>query len=253
MLAAWVVLGLSGSAWPASRTIDIVINSLDKTDGQLRGSETYTLEEHVALSALKAGGEPALSGCLLDSLQTATALGRHGLTVRKIETAITRQQYTLSWEADFTELPSSYGPLSGMSLTETDKKAREYTFSAQLGGPSTSSGRAASASAGQAEQGDEGLASVLKDYAFSVSVRFPGTVQNHILGPGHVDHTGESVVWKTQLASLKDEAVELGASATPGRATEQQYWMVLMTSLTVVMVILMIGVLRRGARKAKRS
>ena len=148
-------------------------------------------------------------------------------------------RYELSWQADFTELPTRYGPLSALRLTPTGEGAREYRFSALLGRP------------GQAPK--SATETALTDVTVTVRVRFPGTVQNHITGPGRVDHTGESVTWTAQATSLGGEPVQLAASVMPGRASEQRYWLVLMVSLTVVMVIVMVGVLRRGARNAKHS
>ncbi len=61
LLTTGFTLVFADTSHSASRTIDIVITSLSKTAGEMRGSETYTIAEHKELSVLKSAGEPVLA------------------------------------------------------------------------------------------------------------------------------------------------------------------------------------------------
>ncbi len=166
--------------------------------------------------------------------------------MHKVNTVITRDRCELTWQADFATLPKSFGPLSSMSLKPSGERDHEYEFSAKLSCPTEDATTPGDLPTGQA-------GSPLEDFTITVNVRFPGMVHNNVNGPGKVDRTGESVSWKTDVASLKSKMLSLTATVTPGRASEQRYWLVLMVVFTVVIVIVMISVLRRGARNSKQK
>ena len=143
--------------------------------------------------------------------------------MHKVNTVITRDRCELTWQADFATLPKSFGPLSSMSLKPSGARDHEYEFSATLSCPT--------------EDATTPGGSPLEDFTITVNVRFPGTVQNNLNDPDRVGHTGESVSWKTDAASLKSKTLSLTATVTPGRASEHYYWLILMVAFTVVIVL----------------
>jgi hypothetical protein len=237
-LAAGWALCACLPAWGASRTIDIIFTSMTKTDGEIRGTESYTGTERESLVALKRAGDPALADCLFDAWETHKMLVDMGLTVREISTTITKNRYELNWHADFARLPAGIGPLTSLVLEPAAGKTNEYQFSGVIGlaqGPAASRGTPP-----------------LGGYALTVNVRFPGTVSPKVTGSGVIDHTGELVSWKTDLGTLRTKSIPVSATVTPGRATESRYWLALMVTLTVLVGVIMLGVLRRGAGNAKQ-
>jgi hypothetical protein len=123
-----------------------------------------------------------------------------------------------------------------MTLEPAGDKTDAYRFSACLG----SSSRA-------------GASSPLGPFTFTFSVHFPGTVDRKLVGLGTIDHAGETVSWKNDLAALRGGPIAVGATVVPGRASEQRYWLILMLTLTVLVGVIMLGILRRGAKESKQG
>lgn len=227
------------SLWAASRTIEINFTSMTETEaeGEIHGSETCDLTEHEALLALKRAGDPALVDSLMDVWETQKLLVAQELTVREISTTFTNGRYELNWRASFFNLPSAIGPVTGLSLISTNNRTEEYKFAASIGLPQRSPGTRAGSSLGA--------------FDFTLRVHFPGTVNREITGPGQIDHTGETVSWKTDLGDLRTKTIPVAATVIPGRASEQRYWLILMVTLTVLVAVIMLGILRRGAGNSK--
>ena len=162
-----------------------------------------------------------------------------GLTVREVNTRITRERYELNWRAEFQQLPTSLGPLRDIALTPSAKKGQEYTFAAKLSLPSGSATTAG--------------ASPLGDFLLTVNVHFPGTVNRGVIGGGKIDHTGEAVSWKKDMSELREHPIEIAATVTPGRASEQRYWLILMITLTLLVAVIMFGLLRRGGKIPEKT
>ena len=238
-LGAVCVIYTSEPVWAASRSIEINFNSLStgKGDGEIRGTETYGLSEHDSLVALKAAGDTALEGCLLDAWETRKVLTSLGLTVREINVVLANNRYELNWRADFSGLPSNITGVAGMTLQPSKDKPEEYRFAGTLAIPPSS----------PMARG----VSPLGEFSFTLSVHFPGTVNRDIIGPGEVDHSGEAVSWKTDLRALRTKPVPVSATVIAGRASEQRYWLILMATLTVLVAVIMLGLLRRGGAAPK--
>ena len=243
---AWL-LAAAGTLSAASRTIEISFDKpMEDGTGEIRGTETYSLSEHEALVALKRAGDVALTDCLLDPWETRKALSGLDLTVSEVTSTINNNRYELTWRAKFSKLPSSFqqvpsgvGPVIAMGLTPTDDKAQEYLFAAKLALP-------------QRPPAARGV-SPLDKFTFTLRVHFPGTVNRDVVGKGQIDHTGETVSWTMELASLRTNSVDVSAKVIPGRASEQKYWLILMVSLTVLVAVIMLGLLRRGAGNSKKA
>jgi len=136
-------------------------------------------------------------------------------------------------------MPAVLGPLRDVTLVPNPKKVEEYAFAAKLALPS--------------EITPPNGASPLGSFALTVSVRFPGTVNRSVVGGGKIDHTGECVSWTKDFAELRKQPIDIAATVTPGRASENRYWLILMITLTLLVGVIMFGLLRRGPKKTEKT